>query len=100
MQFGHSCPNLTSGSLFDFVFFSVFSWGLMNERRKFLKELRLYAQLQGLPFRVDKKKGKGSHYRVRLGNRVSTVPKRLTPTLKQVIRKQLGIACPGDGREG
>ena len=60
-------------------------------RREFLKTLRKEAKERDLEFEIDRKKGKGSHYMVRIGNRKTTVPKRLTPTLARMTRKQLGL---------
>lgn len=45
-----------------------------------------------LDFRVEKTEGKGSHYRVYLGNRVSTVKSgELNPGYVKLIRRQLGL---------
>ena len=45
-----------------------------------------------LEFRVDKAAGKGSHYRVYLGNRFTIVQSgELTPVMMKLIRKQLGL---------
>ena len=61
-------------------------------RDQLIKILRKQARKSGQPFEVDTKKGKGSHYRVRLGSRVSTIQSgELTPLMVRTIRKQLGL---------
>ncbi len=60
-------------------------------RTTFLKSLRKEAGRRGLDFRLDKKKGKGSHYLVCIGKRRATVPSHLSPRLERLIRKQLGL---------
>jgi hypothetical protein len=61
-------------------------------RDAFLRHLRRYAAKQGLPFDVMHGRGKGTHYRVRLGDRVSTVQSgELSPFHVERICKQLGI---------
>jgi hypothetical protein len=61
-------------------------------RDTFLRRLRRYAARQGLPLDVAHARGKGSHYRVRLGDRVSTVQSgELSPFHVERICKQLGI---------
>jgi hypothetical protein len=63
------------------------------KREAFLRVLRHEAIASGLEFRVDKSAGKGSHYRVYVGRRFSTVQSgELTPVMMKVIRKQLGLA--------
>lgn len=63
----------------------------MLKRNAFLRDLRQSAKELGLPFELDTKKGKGSHYRVKVGGRTTTVPSSVTPALAKVIRKQLGL---------
>ena len=61
-------------------------------RDAFLRRLRRYAAKRGLPLDVMQGRGKGSHYRVRLGDRVSTVQSgELSPFHVERICKQLGI---------
>ena len=61
-------------------------------RDQFLKELRKFARKNGLGLQIDRKLGKGSHYRVRLGDRVTTIKSgELSPGYVRLIRKQLGI---------
>jgi hypothetical protein len=61
-------------------------------REQFLRALRQEARALNLEFRVDKAAGKGSHYRVYLGSRFSTVQSGdLTPLMINTIRRQLGL---------
>ena len=61
-------------------------------RDQLLKELRKFARKNGLEFEVDRKLGKGSHYRVRLGKCITTLKSgELSPGYVRLIRKQLGI---------
>jgi predicted RNA binding protein YcfA (HicA-like mRNA interferase family) len=46
-------------------------------------------------FSVDTKRGKGAHFRVRLGDRITTVQSDLNPGRIERILKQLNIA-PAD----
>ncbi len=62
------------------------------KREALIRELRRYAAKRKLLFEVDTAGGKGSHYRVRLGERVTTVQSgELSPLLVNRICKQLGI---------
>ena len=57
-----------------------------------IRALRKYARKQGLPpLQVDKKRGDGSHYRVRLGDKVTTVQKDLNPGRIERVLKQLNV---------
>lgn len=59
---------------------------------QFLRELRKAARARGLELEVFEDRGKGSHYRVRLGDRISTVKSGdLSPTYVRLVRKQLGL---------
>jgi hypothetical protein len=43
-------------------------------------------------FKVEKSEGRGSHYRVYMGNRVSTVKSgELKPGYMKLVRRQLGL---------
>ncbi|GGD09203.1 hypothetical protein [Aureimonas glaciei] len=67
------------------------------KREAFLRELRAEARKGGLEFRVIEGRGKGSHYRVHIGERFTTVQSgELTPLMMRRIRKQLGLE---DGHE-
>lgn len=62
------------------------------KREQFLKLLRRQARDAGLAFRIDKAVGKGSHYRVYVGSRFTTVQSgELTPLMARTIRRQLGL---------
>lgn len=56
-----------------------------------IRALRKYARRHGLSIVVDKKKGNGSHYRVRLGSLIMTVQTDLIPGRVERILKQLGV---------
>jgi len=54
--------------------------------------LRALARKQNKDFEVFTNRGKGSHYRVRLGDRITTVQSGDLSDLKvRTIKKQLGI---------
>ena len=62
------------------------------KRDALVRSLRRYATKKNLPFVLDKAGGKGSHYRLRLGDAVTTVQSgELTPLLVNRICKQLGV---------
>ncbi len=62
------------------------------KREQFLRLLKREANRAGLAFRVDKAAGKGSHYRVHVDGRFSTVQSGdLTPLMMKTIRRQLGL---------
>jgi hypothetical protein len=62
------------------------------KREALLRLLRSEAKQRGLEFRLDKSMGKGSHYRVYVGTRFSTVQSgELTPLMVKTIRRQLGL---------
>jgi hypothetical protein len=65
--------------------------GAKMNRRQVIKALAAYAKENGLEFEVDVQHGKGSHYWVRLGSRVTTVQHELTPGKVDRLCKQLGI---------
>jgi hypothetical protein len=66
------------------------------KREAFLRLLRQEAKERGLEFRIVEAHGKGSHYRVYVGSRFSTVQSgELSPLMMRTIRKQLGLE---DGR--
>ena len=60
-----------------------------------IRVLRRYARKRGMVFSVDTKRGKGAHFRVRLGDRITTVQSDLNPGRIERILKQLNIA-PAD----
>lgn len=62
------------------------------KRDALVRALRRYAAKKNLPFELDKTGGKGSHYRLRLGDAVTTVQSgELSPLLVNRICKQLGV---------
>jgi hypothetical protein len=61
-------------------------------RDKLIRELRKYAKDHDLDFAVDTKKGKGSHYGVRLGDKKTTVQSDIDEFRAARIKKQLGVA--------
>ncbi|MBX3574738.1 MAG: hypothetical protein KF694_20500 [Mesorhizobium sp.] len=62
------------------------------KRDALLRELRALARKQGRAFGVFTDKGKGSHYRVRFGDRLTTIQSGdLSNLMVARIRKQLGI---------
>lgn len=62
------------------------------KREALIRELRALARRSGREFEVFKDKGKGSHYRVRYGDRFTTIQSGdLTNIMVRAIRRQLGI---------
>lgn len=62
------------------------------KREAFIRELRALAKGQGKTFEVFTDKGKGSHYRVQFGDKMTTIQSgELTNLRVRTIRKQLGI---------
>ena len=62
------------------------------KRDALIRDLRRYARIGELAFAIDTGSGKGSHYRVRLGEAVTTIQSgELSPLHVQRICKQLGI---------
>ena len=61
-------------------------------REALIRALRRYATKRNLLFEVDTAAGKGSHYRIRLGDAVTTMQSgELSPFLVNRICKQLGV---------
>ena len=62
------------------------------KRDVLVRALRRFATKRNLPFELDKAGGKGKHYRVRLGDAVTTMQSgELTPLLVSRICKQRGV---------
>ncbi|MCC0809345.1 hypothetical protein FPV16_24635 [Methylobacterium sp. W2] len=62
------------------------------KREALIRDLTAYARKHNLSFKVDKVGGKGSHYRVTLGDETTTVQSgELSPFLVRRIRKQLKV---------
>ena len=64
-------------------------------RDQLIRSLRRFAKDRSLRFEVDTKKGNGSHYRVRLGDKISILQKDLNPGRIERFLKQLGVT-PAD----
>ena len=64
----------------------------MDNRDRFVAELRKEAKRLGLDFRIDKRRGKGGHAVVFVGDRFTTLPSReIDPKTEMKIRKTLGL---------
>jgi len=62
------------------------------KREALIRELKKYARKNSLRLTVVKTKGKGSHYRVYLGEKATTIQSgELKPLLVKTIKKQLGV---------
>ncbi|MER8556114.1 hypothetical protein NKH37_28840 [Mesorhizobium sp. M1217] len=62
------------------------------KRDAFIRELRALARQMGRDFEVFTDKGKGSHYRIKFGDKITTIQSgELTNLRVRTIRKQLGI---------
>ena len=62
------------------------------KRQQFLKELRKRAKARDLDMAVDTKLGKGSHIRVTISGKKTTIKDGdLSPTYMRLIKKQLGL---------
>ncbi|WP_269932490.1 hypothetical protein [Aminobacter sp. HY435] len=62
------------------------------KREALIRELRALARKRNLRFEVFTDRGKGSHYRVRLGERITTVQSgELSALMVRTIKKQLGV---------
>jgi len=60
-------------------------------RDQLVRTLRKYAKARDIPFKVETKRGKGSHYRVRVGEKITTIQKDLNPGRIERILKQLNV---------
>ncbi|MDN5927248.1 MAG: hypothetical protein L0I29_09250 [Hyphomicrobiales bacterium] len=66
------------------------------KREALIRQLRKLARKQGLRFEIFTDRGRGSHYRVRLGDRMTTIQSGELSTLHvRTIRRQLGIEQDG-----
>ena len=62
------------------------------KREALIRELRRMARKRGETFEVFTDRGKGSHYRVRFGHKITTIQSgELTDLRVKAIRKQLEI---------
>jgi hypothetical protein len=67
-------------------------WGVDVKRDDFIRELRRIARERSLTFEVMENRGKGSHIRVKLGDRRTIIKSgELTPLYVRLVKKQLGI---------
>jgi hypothetical protein len=65
----------------------------VDERDRFIAEIREEARAMGLSFRVDYRKGKGGHAMIYVGDKLTTLPSReIDPKTARKIRKHLGLA--------
>lgn len=61
-------------------------------REAFIRELRSLARKDGKDFEVYENQGKGSHYRVKFGDRITTIQSgELTNLMMRTIKRQLGV---------
>jgi len=64
----------------------------VGKRDGFLADLRDEARDKGLIFEVSKRRGKGSHALVRVGDSATTIPDReIDPKTARKIQKSLGL---------
>lgn len=62
------------------------------KREALIRELKAMARKEGKSFEIFTDKGKGSHYRVRLDGKLTTIKSgELTPGYVRLIKKQLGV---------
>lgn len=62
------------------------------KREQLLRELRKIAKANGWEFEIFEDNGKGSHYRVKLNGKMTTIKSgEMTPLYVNLIKKQLGI---------
>ncbi|WP_276119900.1 hypothetical protein [Pararhizobium qamdonense] len=62
------------------------------KREQFLRDLRKLAKTRQIELEIFEDKGKGSHYRIKCGGKISTVKSGdLTPMYMRLVRKQLGL---------
>jgi len=62
------------------------------KREAFIRELKAIAKERGFPFRLVVREGKGSHYRVYIGQKTTIIKSgEITPIMAKVMKKQLGL---------
>jgi hypothetical protein len=62
------------------------------KREALIRELRALARKRGVAFELFTDRGKGSHYRVQFGDRITTLQSgELTELRVRTIKKQLGL---------
>lgn len=63
------------------------------KREALIRELRSFARKHNKEFELFTGKGKGSHYRVRLGDQITTIQSGELSNLKvRTIKRQLGVS--------
>ena len=60
-------------------------------RDDLIRALRHYCRKRGVPFEVNTARGRGSHYRVSVGQRWTIVQTKLDPHNIRTILKQLDV---------
>jgi len=64
----------------------------MDRRDRFIAQLRDEARKRGLRLRLEKRRGKGGHALIWIGDRFATLPHReIDPKTARKIRKALGL---------
>lgn len=64
----------------------------MDKRDRFVGELKALAKARGLAFRLNKKRGKGGHATVYVGDKLTTLSSgEIDPVTAGKIKKQLGL---------
>jgi len=62
------------------------------KREALIRELRALSRKRNLQFEVFTDRGKGSHYRVGLGEKITTIQSgELSALMVRTIKKQLGV---------
>jgi hypothetical protein len=62
------------------------------KREALIRELRVFARRQNKEFEVFTDRGKGSHYRVKLGDKITTIQSgELSKLMVKTIKQQLGV---------
>lgn len=64
---------------------------MSKDQRELVAEIRRRAEAQGLLVRVEPARGKGSHCRVYVGSRFTTVPAKVKTGTRRAIFKQLDL---------
>jgi hypothetical protein len=69
----------------------VYLGGAAMKREALIRELREIAKRRGMIFEVSENRGKGSHYRVRLGDRFTNIKSGEMTGYIRLTMKQLDI---------
>lgn len=73
------------------MFASVGEQRPVINRDDLISALRKYCRKRDLAFAVDTKRGNGSHYLIRVGERRTTIQSSLDPHKIRTLLKQLGV---------